>query len=431
MTALATSSPAPTRSEHAAEMSAYLRAGEERARAVGNRSPIRLDGEGGLDPGILEAYRRHGFYVFEGVIDANEVEALRRDANEMLERAPVRPGAAVDARGRPALGRDFAREPYTFIKPLSDPWGGTGLLGGRHPSRMTEPAPDADAPRDVVYLMYGMCQSMPAGLRLYGHPRLLAVAQSINGPDFVPYNDAIFVKQPGLGGSVAWHQDGVTHWDNPEWDEGIHGFNFQVQLYPTTAANGLWVVPGSHKSGRVDIKAKVAANGGGDRLPDAVPLICAAGDVTIVNRQMLHGSFANTSPDIRISLTFGFHRRASVLGQRGALKMKPDEVYDEQRIFERSAVIAVAIDARRARPARRNPLRLPTLRRPGSGVRPRRRNPRAGDPRLQHQGSRDLESFRVAPGHPLPATHRQASTEVNTWRARRGWRGSSRARSRD
>ncbi len=324
MTALATSSPAPTRSEHAAEMSAYLRAGEERARAVGNRSPIRLDGEGGLDPGILEAYRRHGFYVFEGVIDADEVEALRRDANEMLERAPVRPGAAVDARGRPALGRDFAREPYTFIKPLSDPWGGTGLLGGRHPSRMTEPAPDADAPRDVVYLMYGMCQSMPAGLRLYGHPRLLAVAQSINGPDFVPYNDAIFVKQPGLGGSVAWHQDGVTHWDNPEWDEGIHGFNFQVQLYPTTAANG-----------------------GGDRLPDAVPLICAAGDVTIVNRQMLHGSFANTSPDIRISLTFGFHRRASVLGQRGALKMKPDEVYDEQRIFERSAVIAVAIDARR------------------------------------------------------------------------------------
>ena len=87
-----------------------------------------------------------------------------------------------------------------------------------------------DAPEDVVFIMYSMCQSMPAGLRLYGHPQLLAVAESINGEDFVPFNDAIFVKQPGLGGSVSWHQDGVTHWESPDWDPGIHGFNFQVQL---------------------------------------------------------------------------------------------------------------------------------------------------------------------------------------------------------
>ena len=69
-----------------------------------------------------------------------------------------------------------------------------------------------------------------------------------------PYNDAIFVKQPGLGGSVSWHQDGVTHWDSPEWDEGIHGFNFQVQLYDTSAMSCLWVAPGSHKAGKIDIE---------------------------------------------------------------------------------------------------------------------------------------------------------------------------------
>jgi ectoine hydroxylase-related dioxygenase (phytanoyl-CoA dioxygenase family) len=165
----------------------------------------------------------------------------------------------------------------------------------------------------------------------------------------VPYNDAIFVKQPGLGGSVAWHQDGVTHWGSANWDQGIHGFNFQVQPYPTTPANCLWVVPGTHKLGRIDIKERVAENGGSDKLPGAVPLICRPGDVTAVNRQMLHGSFANTSPDLRVSLTFGFHRRASILGQRGALAVDSDAYYDEQRIFERSAVIAVAIDARRQR----------------------------------------------------------------------------------
>ena len=341
------SASAPTRAQYAADMADYLRDGERRAKEIGNRGPVRFDADGKLHPDILAAYWRHGFYVFEGVIGADEVAELRADANDMLERAPVRPGAAVDAKGRPALGRDYAREPYTFIKPLSDPWGGTDKLNGRHPSQMTQPTPDADAPEDVVYLMYGMCQAMPAGLRVYGHPALLAIAEAVNGPDFVPYNDAIFVKQPGVGGSVAWHQDGVTHWDSPDWDEGIHGFNFQVQLYPTTAANCLWVVPGTHKLGRIDIKRRVAENGGSDRLPGAVPLICAPGAVTMVNRQMLHGSFANTSPDIRISLTFGFHRRTSVLGQRGSLSMRADEVYDERRIFDRASVIAVAIDARR------------------------------------------------------------------------------------
>ena len=336
-----------TRAEHAADMAEYSARGERLAGQIGNRGRLRYEANGKLHPEILAAYWQHGFFVFEGVVGRAEVEALRAGANSMLERAPVGPGAAVDALGRPALGRDHAREPYTFVKPLSDPWGGTHKHGNRHPSRMTEPRPEAGAPEDVVYLIYGMCQEMPAALRLYGHPALLAIAEAINGSDFVPFNDAIFVKQPGLGGSVAWHQDGVTHWQSPAWDDGIHGFNFQVQLYPTTPANCLWVVPGTHKLGRIDIKQRVAENGGSEKLPGAVPLLCAPGDVTIVNRQMLHASFANSSADLRISITFGFHRRASVLGQKGQLTMKSEEVYDEQRIFDRAAVIAVAIDARR------------------------------------------------------------------------------------
>ena len=336
-----------TKKAHAEGLRAYREAGQKREQAIGNRGPLRLGDDGKLHPDILEAFYTQGFYIFEGVIDADEIAALRHDANVMLERAPVNRDAKVDAQGRPALGIDYARLPYRYTKPLADPWGGTAQLGGRHPTQMAQPKPEADAPEDVVFIMYSMCQSMPAGLRLYGHPGLLTVAESINGTDFVPFNDAIFVKQPGLGGSVSWHQDGVTHWGSPDWDPGIHGFNFQVQLYPATLGNCLWVVPGSHKLGRIDIKARVAANGGSEQLPDAVPLVCEAGDVTIVNRQMLHGSFANSSPDLRISLTFGFHRRQSVLGAKAALAMEDDHVtYDEQRVFERSAVIQVAIDAR-------------------------------------------------------------------------------------
>ena len=339
----------PSAAEHAAAMAGYIAEGQSRARAVGNRGPIRFDAPGHLAQDILDAYWRHGFYVFESVIGPEELAELRAAMADTLERAPVARDAEVDGRGRPALGLEFERPSFTFVPPLTDPWGGTKHLGGRHQSKMTEPVPDPDAPEQVVYMVYGMCQTMEPALRLYGHPQLLAIAENINGPDFTPFNDAVFVKQPGLGGSVAWHQDGLTHWNAPNWDEGIHGFNFQVQLYATTPGSCLWVVPGTHKLGKVDIKAMVAENGGSDRLPDAVPLACEPGDVTMVNRQLMHASFANTSRDLRISMTFGFHRRSSVLGAKGALTNMEPVVYDEARIFDRSAVIAVAIDARRQR----------------------------------------------------------------------------------
>jgi ectoine hydroxylase-related dioxygenase (phytanoyl-CoA dioxygenase family) len=107
-------------------------------------------------------------------------------------------------------------------------------------------------------------------------------------------------------------------------------------------------VPGSHRTGKADIKAMVEA-AGSDRLPDAVPLICAAGDVAICNRQAIHGSFANTSDDVRVTINFGFHRRASVLGVTSGGVHNPVAEYDDARIRERSRLILYAIDARRQR----------------------------------------------------------------------------------
>ena len=345
----ATAQQAPSAAQHAAALAEYLREGQRRAEAIGNRGPVRFKAGNALADDILDAYWQHGFYVFENVIGTEELAELRADMASVLARAPIARDTEVDAEGRPALGLAFKKPTFTFIKPLSDPVGGTNLVGGRHPAKMVEPAPPEDAPGEVVHMAYGMCQTMASGLRLYGHPQLLAIAENVNGADFTPFNDAIFVKQPGLGGSVAWHQDGLTHWNSPAWNEGIHGFNFQVQLYPTTPGNCLWVMPGTHKQGKLDIRAMVAANGGSEQLPGAVPLLCKPGDVTMVNRQTLHCSFANTSPDLRISLTYGFHRRASVLGACGKLGADDSVIYDEQRVFDRSAVIAVAIDARRQR----------------------------------------------------------------------------------
>ena len=124
-----------TKEAHAEGLRAYREAGQKREQAIGNRGPLRLGDDGKLHPDILEAFHTQGFYIFEGVIDADEIAALRHDANVMLERAPVNRDAKVDAQGRPALGIDYARLPYRFTKPLADPWGGTAQLEGGTPHK--------------------------------------------------------------------------------------------------------------------------------------------------------------------------------------------------------------------------------------------------------------------------------------------------------
>jgi len=278
-------------------------------------------------------------------LTATELNEIEADLADMLHRSPVCKDALVDRDGNPALGIDLEARNISWVKPLSDPLGGTDASYGRHEAKMNEPTPPAEAPEHVVQLFLGSLQFSDACLRLYGHPQLLRVAEAINGPDFTPFNEAVWIKQPGLGGSVAWHQDGWTHWNNPELDDHTHGFNFMAQLYGCDATNGLWIVPGSNRLGKLSIKSMVAA-AGSDRLPDAVPLICSPGDVAITSRQAVHGSFANTSSNVRVTLNFGFHRRSSVLGIRSGGVHNPVSEYNEEYIFERSKLIAWAIDAR-------------------------------------------------------------------------------------
>lgn len=333
-----------------ATMQRYLEDGARRARELGNRGPIRFTDDGRVHPEILEAYSRCGFYVFEGVLKPDELADIEADVKDILDRLPVEQGSPVDHRGRPALAADCKAPTLFWSKPLGDPVGGTKAANGRYQVKMNEPQAAADAPKEIVYLILGSLQFSEAALRVYGHPGLLAVAAAVNGDDFVPFNEALFIKAPGLGASVAWHQDGVTHWNSPDLDEGTHGFNFMAQLYGCTPANGVWVVPGSHRKGHADIRAMVAA-AGTDRLPEAVPIVCAPGDVAITNRQTVHGSFANTSKDWRVTVNFGFHRRRSVLGvtTHGTAHTSETVTYTPEHIRERARMIGYGIDARRQR----------------------------------------------------------------------------------
>lgn len=337
-----------TAAEHATGMIAYFEAGERRALELGNRGPIRLNSAGKLEADILAAYREHGFYVFQNVIGRAELDELRADIESTLARAPVTPESTVDRDGKPAFGQDFSRQPYRFARPLSDPLGGTGRNKGRHPVKVAEPTPDSDAPEWTIELLHGNLQLMDSCLRLYGHPGLLTACEAVLGDDFVPYNEVVFIKEPGLGPSVAWHQDGTTHWDAPDWDPDAHGFNFMAQLYPSTPGNGVWVLPGSHKVGRVDIK-RLIADSGSERIAGAVPLVCDSGDVIMTNRQLAHGSFANSSPDRRVTVNAGYFARRRVLDVTTELLSGEAVTFDAERLKQRCRMISVGIDARRHR----------------------------------------------------------------------------------
>ena len=329
-------------------MREYFAGGQGRAGELGNRGPVRFVGDRALHPDIVEAYWRTGFYVFEGVVTRAELDDVEAEMASFRRRLPTHRTSPVDIDGNPAIGAGLEARCVVWGRPLSDPVGGTSASHGRHPVKMHEPQPAADAPDEVVYVVLGSLQFNDACLRMYGHPDLLGIAAALNGDDFTPFNEGIFMKDPGVGPSVAWHRDGVTHWESSDWDQGSHGFNFMVQVYGCDPANGVWVLPGTHKERVVDIGAKVEAIGH-DRIADAVPLICAPGDVAIVNRQAIHGSFANTSDQARVTLNMGFHRRTSVLNQVGSGIHGSAGPLDEDRIAKRSQVVGLAIDARRQR----------------------------------------------------------------------------------
>ncbi len=334
--------------EQAAAMRDYLLAGQVAALALDNRGPVEFDDSGKIARHILDAYSKYGFYVFTGVLTEEECEDIEADIIALKASFPVAPDSTVDAEGRPALGSDSLTPHLVWSKPLGDPLGGTQLANGRHQVKMFEPEAAADTPMASPFILLGSLRFSDACLRTYAHPQLLRVAEAINGGDFAPFNEALFIKEPGIGAAVSWHQDGVTHWDSPDFDENIHGFNFMAQLYGSTAVNGVWVLPGSHKLGKIDIKELVSSSKS-ERIEGAVPLVCDRGDVVICNRQALHGSFPNSGFEPRLTVNFGFHRRSSVLGIKGGGIHSDAQVFDDKIIARRSRVLGYAIAARKER----------------------------------------------------------------------------------
>ena len=317
----------------------YFTEGEKRAYSLGNRGKIKFDAAGNLSEEILNAYWRNGFYIFTDLLSVEEQLDLKSEFEALMKRAYESNFMTTHLSKGSEQTFKIDGCVFSLSKPLADPLGGQG----RYEVRMQEHDIPNDAPSKIITNINRPFLCMTSFLRLYGHPELLKIAEAINGEDFTPFNESVWIKPAGLGTSTSWHQDGTTHWDNPKLDAGTHGFNFMAQLYTTNPINALWVVPGTHNIGKIDIKIRKVAGGGTDHFLDAVPMLCNPADVVISNRQVLHASFANLSKTPRVTLAFGFHRKISVLGVQKVGK----EPYNEQRILDRAQIIPLAVEARR------------------------------------------------------------------------------------
>ena len=124
--------------DEAEAVKTYMQEGLKQALRLPNRGPIQFLKNGALHPEIREAYSKYGFYVFEGVVTAQEMSDVRQDIDEVRSRFATHPDSKLDARGRPALGCDCKGPGLKWSKALSDPLGGTDVANGRHQIKLKE-----------------------------------------------------------------------------------------------------------------------------------------------------------------------------------------------------------------------------------------------------------------------------------------------------
>jgi ectoine hydroxylase-related dioxygenase (phytanoyl-CoA dioxygenase family) len=173
-----------------------------------------------------------------------------------------------------------------------------------------------------------------ASLELLGSPRVLAVAESLCGPDFVPTYESMVFKQAGDGERIPWHQDAVQ----PGQRHRI--FNYDLYLdHSLAGAGALRVIPGTHRR-RQDICALTDAYGWDH--PDAVEVPMASGDVLLHHVMVVHGSPQVVGHDLRRTIYYEF---------RPAEEILEDGPWDRAWIERRLRLVPLGLAAhRRAHP---------------------------------------------------------------------------------
>lgn len=162
--------------------------------------------------------------------------------------------------------------------------------------------------------------------------RRLAIARALVGDDLFCPNDLYFLKPPGTGKAVAWHQDSwyfrnsyQSSLDEPI-ERTVVGTWFAID--DADAENGcLWVIPGTHKLGVVDHDEdeNVGDQFLGKNIPritnelaaSAIPVEVPKGSLIVFNNTVLHRSTPNRSTRYRRAYVVHYMQATNQHTERG------------------------------------------------------------------------------------------------------------------
>ena len=219
-----------------------------------------------LDEKQVASYRNQGYLGVEGVLSADEVQALRQATDEFVERS-----------------RQVSQHDDIFdLEPGHTP---------EQPKLRRIKNPAAHHP---VY---------DSALR---HRGILDIVAQLVGPAIRYNGQKLNLKSAEFGSPVEWHQDWAFY---PHTNDDLLAVG--IALDDMTLENGcLLVIPGSHQGPILDhhqggrFVGAVTQEGFDDA--DAVPVQLRAGGISIHHARLLHGSLPNTSTQPRRLLLFQY-----------------------------------------------------------------------------------------------------------------------------
>ena len=131
------------------------------------------------------------------------------------------------------------------------------------------------------------------------HPDLLDAVEQLIGPDIIMWGSQVFSKPAGDGMAIPWHQDG-QYWPM----RPLATVTVWIAVDPATVENGcLRVIPDTHASGlmphETTHEAGLALNQGVAKgvfdENRAVDIVLEAGQISLHDAMLVHGSNANRS----------------------------------------------------------------------------------------------------------------------------------------
>ncbi len=175
-----------------------------------------------------------------------------------------------------------------------------------HPERADYNWAKREAGEAMFRVNYLHDKGEAVSLELLGSPQVLAVAESLCGPNFVPTYESMVFKQAGDGEAIRWHQDAVhprTH----------RIFNLDLYLDPSLSeAGALRVLPGT-QTAKLDACELERLHGWTP--PGAIEVEMQPGDVLLHDVMVVHGSPRVTGKALRRTVYYEFRAAEQILSE--------------------------------------------------------------------------------------------------------------------